>query len=147
MISEVLDVMIVTDQSRPRRLAYHSPRYEAELPRFMRRRAADCGANRARKLKPGTCCRSEWQPTGDRKSRVDLAATGRPFDRELFSIEKCRKNHRITFLCGMVKFWPEKLTKTKEVAMKDYFSFQLFMRMSTALFVLASIYSMATGNT
>jgi hypothetical protein len=113
----------------------------------MRRRAAGYGANRARKLKPGACCRSEatnWRPN---KSRVDLAATGRPFDRELFSIEKCRKNHRITFLCDMVKFWPEKLTKTKEAAMKDYFSFQLFMRMSTALFVLASIYSMATGNT
>jgi hypothetical protein len=81
------------------------------------------------------------------KSRINLAATGRPFNRELFSIEKCRKNHRITFLCDMVKFWPEKLTKTKEAAMKDYFSFQLFMRMSIALFIGVATYSMIFGHT
>jgi hypothetical protein len=109
----------------------HSPRYEAELPR----------------LKPGACCRSAWRPTGARKNRVDLAASGRPFDRELSSNKKAPKNHRITFLCDMVKSWPEKLTKTKEAAMKDYFSFQLFMRMSTALFIGVATYSMIFGHT
>jgi hypothetical protein len=56
-------------------------------------------------------------------------------------------NCQITVLCDTVKIGPKKLTKIKEVAMRDYFSFQLFMRMSAALFVLASIYSMTTGNT
>lgn len=31
--------------------------------------------------------------------------------------------------------------------MKDYFSFQLFMRMSTALFIGSAIYAMVFGNT
>jgi hypothetical protein len=31
--------------------------------------------------------------------------------------------------------------------MRDYFSFQLFMRMSTALFIGVAIYSMVVGNT
>jgi hypothetical protein len=31
--------------------------------------------------------------------------------------------------------------------MKDYFSFQLFMRMSTVLFIGTAIYAMVFGNT
>lgn len=40
----------------------------------------------------------------------------------------------------------KKFTKTKEVAMRDYFSFQLFMRMSTVLFIGIAAYGLFFGN-